>query len=387
MNVWNSDSYSTVKINYAEQRLKANETSNEVSSLTLLEMFDRQVAQNSTNIAVITSNEQLTYEQLSARADIIVQQLLEYPKTKITAIILEKGWEQLAAIIAIYRTGEAYLPIAPDTPLERVKIILEEGKVEKIVTNKKIADNLQLVNYHVIDCSNIHKKGGANIDFKHELRPDNLAYVIYTSGSTGKPKGVMIDHRGAVNTILDINQKYGVLASDRVFSLSNLNFDLSVYDIFGILGVGGAVILPEDIDRQNPEVWIEMVEKYNVTVWNTVPAFMQMLVETLRSRNIVLNSIRLALLSGDWIPTNLPGKINTQLPNAEIVSLGGATEASIWSIYYDIREVKQWWTSIPYGKPLSNQRFYVLNDLLCDCPEFVIGELYIGGIGLGRNEH
>lgn len=382
VNVWNSDSYSTVKINYAEQRLKANETSNEVSSLTLLEMFDRQVAQNSTNIAVITSNEQLTYEQLSARADIIVQQLLEYPKTKITAIILEKGWEQLAAIIAIYRTGEAYLPIAPDTPLERVKIILEEGKVEKIVTNKKIADNLQLVNYHVIDCSNIHKKGGANIDFKHELRPDNLAYVIYTSGSTGKPKGVMIDHRGAVNTILDINQKYGVLASDRVFSLSNLNFDLSVYDIFGILGVGGAVILPEDIDRQNPEVWIEMVEKYNVTVWNTVPAFMQMLVETLRSRNMVLNSIRLALLSGDWIPTNLPGKINTQLPNAEIVSLGGATEASIWSIYYDIREVKQWWTSIPYGKPLSNQRFYVLNDLLCDCPEFVIGELYIGGIGL-----
>lgn len=94
-------------------------------------MFDRQVAQNSTNIAVITSNEQLTYEQLSARADIIVQQLLEYPKTKITAIILEKGWEQLAAIIAIYRTGEAYLPIAPDTPLERVKIILEEVKLRR----------------------------------------------------------------------------------------------------------------------------------------------------------------------------------------------------------------------------------------------------------------
>ncbi len=109
--------------------------------------------------------------------------------------------------------------------------------------------------------------------------PDDLAYVIYTSGSTGLPKGVMISHRGAVNTILDINQRFGITSTDRVLALSALNFDLSVYDIFGILAAGGTIVLPTERTIRAPASWLKMIEQEQVTIWNTVPALLQLLIE------------------------------------------------------------------------------------------------------------
>ena len=137
--------------------------------------------------------------------------------------------------------------------------------------------------------------------------PDDLAYVIYTSGSTGQPKGVAISHRGAVNTICDINQRFGVGVGDRVLAVSALNFDLSVYDIFGILAAGGTVVMPAGDDRRrDPAHWVELMRANEVTLWNSVPALMQMLVEYLSRPAENVPSLRLVLLSGDWLPLELP---------------------------------------------------------------------------------
>jgi amino acid adenylation domain-containing protein len=216
--------------------------------------------------------------------------------------------------------------------------------------------------------------------------PDDLAYVIYTSGSTGLPKGVMIDHRGAVNTILDINHRFGVTSEDRVLALSALNFDLSVYDIFGVLAAGGTIVMPAENALRDPVAWLELLVQERVTLWNTVPALLEMLVEYTEAFPGALNSssLRLALLSGDWIPVSLPDRLRMLIPVVEIISLGGATEASIWSILYPITMVDPAWKSIPYGQPLCNQRFFVLNEHLEPCPVWVPGQLYISGIGLAR---
>jgi acyl-coenzyme A synthetase/AMP-(fatty) acid ligase/acyl carrier protein len=209
--------------------------------------------------------------------------------------------------------------------------------------------------------------------------------MIYTSGSTGFPKGVVIDHRGAVNTILDINERFGVGKDDRVLALSALNFDLSVYDIFGLLAVGGALVIPDADAEKDPAHWEELIERHEVTLWNSVPALMAMLVEHAASRpGSALNRLRLAMLSGDWIPLDLPGKIKAQNPRIELYSLGGATEASIWSIYYPIHEIDPAWASVPYGRPLRNQTMHVLNEFLHPSPVWVAGDLYIGGIGLAK---
>jgi amino acid adenylation domain-containing protein len=214
---------------------------------------------------------------------------------------------------------------------------------------------------------------------------DDLAYVIYTSGSTGRPKGVMIDHRGAVNTILDVNHRFHVEPGDRVLALSSLSFDLSVYDVFGILAAGATIVMPDASGRRDPAHWTDLVARREVSIWNTVPALMQMMVEYLSGLSRRLpGSLRLVLLSGDWIPVNLPARIGELAPGASVVSLGGATEASIWSILYPVDQVDPAWPSVPYGKPMRNQTFHVLDHNLEPRPTWVPGELYIGGAGLAH---
>jgi acyl-coenzyme A synthetase/AMP-(fatty) acid ligase/acyl carrier protein len=195
----------------------------------------------------------------------------------------------------------------------------------------------------------------------------------------------MLDHKGPVNTLADINRRFAVGERDRVLALSALNFDLSVYDIFGLLAAGGAVVLPDPSALRDPDHWAELVEREQVTLWDTVPALMEMLVDRAEQRGGgALRSLRAVLMSGDWIPVTLPDRIKRLLPGAAVTSLGGATEASIWSILYPIGEVDPSWRSIPYGRPMGNQRFYVLDPALEPCPVGVEGALYIGGVGLAK---
>jgi amino acid adenylation domain-containing protein len=223
---------------------------------------------------------------------------------------------------------------------------------------------------------------GARAGREVATKPDDLAYVIFTSGSTGLPKGVMIDHRGALNTVADVNERFAVGEDDRVLALSSLSFDLSVYDIFGPLAVGGAVVVPDAAAHRDPAAWLELMETAGVTIWNSVPALMELLVEHMSVRAATGGGLRLVLMSGDWIPVTLPARIRRVLGAPELVSLGGATEASIWSILHPIGEVPDDWTSIPYGRPMRNQTFHVLDDALRPRPTGVPGQLYIGGVGL-----
>ena len=212
-----------------------------------------------------------------------------------------------------------------------------------------------------------------------------MAYVIFTSGSTGEPKGVVIEQQAVVNTIIDINERFQVKDKDSILALSQLHFDLSVYDIFGMLATGGTIVIPEKVRYKDPSYWLMLVEKWNITVWNSVPAFMEMFVDYLerfyKGEKLSINKI---LLSGDWIPVKLPEKICRFLKDVRIYSLGGATEASIWSIYHECKMGESYNSSIPYGVPLSNQGFEVLDANMKPCPDMVQGELYITGKGLAK---
>ncbi|ODN72166.1 amino acid adenylation domain-containing protein [Methylobrevis pamukkalensis] len=207
--------------------------------------------------------------------------------------------------------------------------------------------------------------------------------MIFTSGSTGRPKGVMIDHRGALNTIADINRRFGVGADDRVFALSSLSFDLSVYDLFGPLASGGAVVVPTAEEARNTARWRDLLVRHRVTVWNSVPALAQLLAAEMDGGGAA-PPLRLVMMSGDWIPLALPAALRRHLAGAQIVSLGGATEASIWSIFHPAEDVGPDWTSVPYGRPLANQTWHVLDDAMRPCPPWVTGRLFIGGTGVAR---
>ncbi|WP_437759716.1 non-ribosomal peptide synthase/polyketide synthase [Sorangium sp. So ce1389] len=356
----------------------------------LHEMFEAQAARTPEATAVISRDVRLTYREVNRRANRLGRALRgrgAHPNT-LVAVVLEKGWEQVVAALAIQKAGAAYLPIDPNLPAERVRHLLAHGQVELALTSSALLESLSWpedVERLPVDTWVADEADDTNLD--RAQRPDDLAYVIYTSGSTGVPKGVMIDHRGAANTIIDINRRFDVGPRDRVLALSALNFDLSVYDVFGLLSAGGAVVIPDGSILREPSAWAELCGREGVTLWNTVPALMEMLVDHATGHAAAeqqLRSLRAVLMSGDWIPVKLPDRIKQLVPGIVVTSLGGATEASIWSILYPIEHVDLSWRSIPYGRPMLNQRFYVLDDGLEPCAVGVSGALYIGGVGLAK---
>ncbi|NEO79695.1 amino acid adenylation domain-containing protein [Moorena sp. SIO4G3] len=367
---------------------QVNQTTQSLPEGLLHGLFVENVKVQGQEIAVISPQKSLTYEELYQRSHQLGDGLrkLEVKPNELVAVVMEKGWEQVVGVLGILMSGGAYLPIDPALPQERQWYLLEQAEVKQVLTQTHLKQSLSWpegINCWSVDSEELAVENPTPLE--PVQTPEDLAYVIYTSGSTGLPKGVMIDHRGAVNTILDINQRFEVRASDRVLALANLNFDLSVYDIFGVLGAGGTIVMPPPEAAKDPACWIELIETHQVTLWNSVPPLMQMLVEHLfGTSRVPIEGLRVVMLSGDWLPVDLPEKIQSLWPNVQVMSLGGATEASIWSIGYKIEKVDPNWKSIPYGKPLLNQRFYVLNELMEARPVWVPGQLYIGGVGLAK---
>jgi amino acid adenylation domain-containing protein len=354
----------------------------------LHKLFFEQVPLHPQKAAVVTTRGTLTYQELYQRVNQLGYQLrqLGAQPNQLVAIVMEKGWEQVAASLGILASGAAYVPIDPELPTERRWHLLEQGEIQWVLTQSWLNSSLQWPENTIRLCvDTIEETTSFPTPLESVQQQSDLAYVIYTSGSTGLPKGVMIDHRGAVNTILDINRRFNVKPEDRVIALSSLSFDLSVYDIFGILAAGGTIVIPEASATRDPAHWSQLMVQHQITIWNSVPVLMQMLLEYTSGRSDALpQSLRLVMLSGDWLPLSLPNQIRVLLENVKVVSLGGATEASIWSILYPIETIDPTWKSVPYGCPMANQHFYVLNDTLELCPVSVPGQLYIGGIGLAK---
>jgi len=372
----------------AQRRVQVNATAAPLPEGFLFSGFLRQLHLDRDAPAVIAPERVLTYGELYSQACALAHELraLAVGPNELVAILMPKGWEQIAAAIGIQLAGAAYLPLDVDLPSERVRFLLEHGEACAIVTTASHRGSGQVPSCRpVIEIDRLEPAPVGDAPPVVKLSANDLAYVIFTSGSTGTPKGVMIDHQGAWNTVVDINNRFGVTSSDRVLALSRLSFDLSAYDIFGLLAAGGTIVIPDAKRVNDPAHWAELRRRHGITIWNSVPALMQLFTEFASSRReIVGDSLRLVLMSGDWIPISLPEQIRRVMPRGEIVSLGGATEASIWSILYPIREVDPAWTSVPYGRPMLNQTFQVLHPNLAPCPDGVAGELYIGGVGLAR---
>lgn len=386
---WNRTFAVILPAEQQERRLSVNATAAPVPPGLLHEPFLRQARANPEALAIIDCRRSLSYGELASvacrTAALLHQHGLQTGDR--VAVLMDKGWEQIAAVLGILIAGAVYLPLAPDTPEKRLAFIFADAGIRFALTQSWLQDQIVWPEGVLSLSIEIQIQGDADIDIWPEpmQRPDALAYLIYTSGSTGQPKGVMIDHRGALNTVAAVNRCWKIQATDHIFGLSQLHFDLSVYDIFGTLSAGAALVLPHPEHGRDPEHWLNLMQRHHVTVWNSVPALMQMLIAFVQGQaDALLSDLRLTLLSGDWLPVDLPAKIRTLAPHAQIVSLGGATEASIWSIAWPVDRDTTELASIPYGFPLANQNWHVLDAALRDCPDWTTGELVIGGIGLAH---
>jgi amino acid adenylation domain-containing protein/thioester reductase-like protein len=344
-------------------------------------LFLEQVPCDPARAAVITPDRTVSYGELEMLSSRVAARLrssggLGAP----IAIVMDRGWEQVVAVLGVLRAGAAYLPIDPALPDERIQDLLAAGGARIALTQSWVDGRVhwpQTLRRVVVGVQELADVTEA--DSPADATAANLAYLIFTSGSTGIPKGVMIDHAAAVNTILAINRMLGVSSADRIFNIASLSFDLSVYDIFGILAAGGAVVMPRSSPHPEPEHWAEMMMRERVSLWNSVPAHLELLLES----GAVRSALRAVMLSGDWIPLSMPERARVAFGRAtRVLAMGGATEAAIWSIYKWVEEVEPEWRSIPYGRALPGQQIYVLDQAMEQCPVWATGEIYIGGAGL-----
>ncbi|TDB76606.1 amino acid adenylation domain-containing protein, partial [Actinomadura sp. KC216] len=366
------------------ERRRANATAADIPPRLLHELVAEAADRTPDAVAVIADGTEVTYRRITEDAHRLAHRLPGCEPDELVAVSMRPGAAQISAILGVLHAGAAYVAIDPELPEERRHRLLRRCHARALVTEPDLRAawprDVQVMTFDEQETRDqpAHRP-------KNRRSHDDLAYVIFTSGSTGTPKGVAITHRSAANTVQDINRRFAVTARDKVLALAPTNFDLSVYDIFGVLGAGGTVVIPSPERSGDPGHWTDLVDRHGVTIWNSVPAPMRMWAESLTPETAHRgDTLRLALLSGDWIPVDLPGQVRALLPEVRLISLGGATEGSIWSVHHPIGHVPPEWTSIPYGKPLANQTLHVYNTWLEPCPVGVTGEIHIGGTGVAQ---
>ncbi|TKC64010.1 amino acid adenylation domain-containing protein [Pedobacter hiemivivus] len=355
---------------------------------TLNIIFEEQALKTPDHVALQLGSKLLTYKELNDKSNQLARHIVELgvkPGDNI-GLLTARNFEMIIGMYAILKAGGAYVPVDPEYPIERQQYILSDAAVGLLVTDTTYPINALMPDLRSLAVSTVafEKYSASNLNLSIDSR--QLAYTIYTSGSTGKPKGVMIEHHSAVNLVLWVNNRFNIGSDDRLLFITSMCFDLSVYDVFGILAAGGSLVIAAQAQVNDLNELLHMLQHYQITFWDSVPSTLDYLVRELESTNTEYRQdhLRLVFLSGDWIPLSLPDRIKQFFPSANVISLGGATEATVWSNYFPVEKVEANWKSIPYGKPIANNFFYILNDQLQPVPSGEVGELFIGGVGVAR---
>ncbi len=403
-----SDSLTQVKINHQGNGLGIDNELSEDAKRKILEewndtevsyqrdkfiheLFEEKALQCPDNVATIYEGRKLTYEQVNRQANQLAWHLRKkgIKAEKFVGICMDRSAEMVNSLLGILKAGGAYVPLEPSYPKARLGTIIETAEIKTIVTQKKYSvlfsqAEVELIyvdeDAHLIAAEKDNKPPVAGVNSQ------NTAYVIFTSGSTGKPKGVVVQHRPVINLIEWAEKTFEFNANDVGLFVTALSFDLSVFDVFGLLSYGASIYIVGDKDRTNSKQLTQLLCREQISFWNSAPATLQLLVPFIQEerRTIKNSTLRLIFLSGDWIPLSLPDEMRDVFPKAEVISLGGATEATVWSNYYPIGNVDSNWRSIPYGRPIQNARYYVLDKNQSLCPIGIKGNLYIGGECLSK---
>ncbi|MEU7331066.1 non-ribosomal peptide synthetase [Streptomyces parvus] len=356
---------------------------------TLHGAFARQAERRPHAVAVVDGERRVTYAETDAAANRLARHLRALGVTRGTPVglSLPRSAEFLVAALAVLKAGGAYVPLDPAYPRARLRTMLADARCHAVVTSEESAGRFGLPSERTVRLDTDAAAIAAHPDTAPDaaVAPDDLCYIIFTSGSTGRPKGIALRHAGVLNNLLDIDTRYEVGPGDAVLAVSSPSFDMSVYEFLGTAVCGATVVVPDRGSEKDPAHWAELIRTHGITLWNSAPSLYELLVtHAERAGDADLTSLRLSLCGGDWIPVGLPDRIRAHAPGLRFIALGGATEASVHSTVHEVVRTDPARASIPYGRPMANQRTYVLDAARRPVPVGVPGELYLAGDGLAR---
>ncbi|HEY0552879.1 MAG TPA: amino acid adenylation domain-containing protein [Thermoanaerobaculia bacterium] len=352
-----------------------------VGDPALHQLFEARADQQPAAVALIRGAETVTYGELERRANRVAHHLrrLGVRRGEPVGLWMHRALDLPAALLGILKAGAVYMPLDASWPEERVETILAGTAARIVIAGREEGGKPPLASRHAVDPDTLN-----DLELP-ETRPEpagdaaDLAYLIHTSGSTGEPKGIVIRHRSAVNTLRWNNETLGIGPGDRHLFVNSIGFDLSIYDLLGMLGAGAAVRIATEEELQDPARLAAVLRDGGITTWSSAPSALQRLVPFFPAAGEG-RDLRRVLLAGDWIPLALPDEVRRAFPGVLLIgNFGGATETSVWSNWHRVDRVDPAWAAIPYGRPLANTRYYILDAALEPCPPGVPGDNYIGG--------
>jgi amino acid adenylation domain-containing protein len=341
-------------------------------------MIERRAAESPDHVAIVCKGQPWSYQQLEDYSNRLARHLRRQGirEGSLVGVCVDRSAEMLGAVLAVLKTGGAYLPLDPSHPSERLELVLQDAGVALLLTQEHLAETLR-AEARVIcldgERSLWARESTAPLD--GETHPDSLAYVIYTSGSTGKPKGVAIEHGALSNLLLSMQREPGLTANDVLVSVTTLAFDIAALELFLPPMTGSKLVIATREQVIDAYQLRTLLETSGATVLQSTPGAWRMLIEAGWNGQPKLK----VLCGGEALPSDLAEALLDR--SDEVWNVYGPTETTIWS---SATKLKKQAGPVTIGPPIANTQFYILDKHLQPLPVGVSGDLYIGGSGLAR---
>ena len=350
----------------------------------LHQLFETQAARTPDAVAVTFESEKLTYNELNQKANQLARELQTLgvgPEHKV-CICMERSLEMVISILGVLKAGGAYVPLDPEYPRDRIASVFDDTQASVLLTRSEVSRGLPPFNGEVVcvdtEWSRIALQ--ATSSAASGVTPDNLAYLIYTSGSTGLAKGVMISHRSIRNRLLWMQDAHHFSPEDRFLQKTPFTFDASIWEFFVPLMTGGRLTMARPGGQREAGYLVDTINAEQITVLQLVPTMLQVFLDEPGVENC--QSLQHMFCGGEALSTALQERFYSTM-NGRLHNLYGPTEISIDASSWDCAKEDRR-RSVPIGRPISNMKLYVLDEQMQPAPVGIVGELYIGGVGLGR---
>ena len=365
-----------------------NRTARDLPAACFAPLFAAQALRTPFALAVVFQDRELSYAELDSRSNRLARFLIARGAgpERIVAIVLERSVEMVVAIVAVLKSGAAYMPVDPETPAVRLAFMLADSKASLSVTTRELAGLASDIPTCLIDDESVARQIAAlpahpiaDDERAAPLDPRNLAYIIYTSGSTGRPKPIGNTQLGLVNNMATaLSSGFGVEAGDRVLQFASQAFDVAVADLALTLLKGAALVVATRAETREPDRFLDLMKRARVSVASLTPGFVGALDEE------TLGSLQTLVLAGEICP---PGLVSRFAPGRKMINAYGPAEVGYATMSAPLsraagpRDDRE---PVTIGAPMLNTRIYVLDAGLQPVPVGVVGELYIAGVGLAR---
>ena len=348
--------------------------------VALAQLVEAQVARTPEAVAVVCGKTSVTFGELNARANQLARALVAEGAgpDRVVGLYAERSVEMVVALLAVAKSGAAYLPIDPLLPEERVRYILDDSATSLVITERDLREDLSGFAGSMVLLDDPVWRTNSAENLSVDVQPDHLAYVIYTSGSTGKPKGVEVPRGALTNLLWSMRDWLALTAEDRLLAVTTISFDIASADMWLPLLVGAKMVVASREESLDGTSLREQIDRHGITFLQATPITWRLLLEAGWKGKADIQIV----CTGEAMPRDLAASLAPMV--RRLWNLYGPTETTIWSTGFRVRDGK---SPILIGRPVANTQCYVLDQHRQPVPIGVVGELFIGGDGLARGYH